>query len=1139
MITCGTCGTESPDGFRFCPQCASPLSGPERAVEERRVVTTLFCDLVGFTALSDEADPEDIDRMLRGYLAVGRNQIEKHGGAVEKFIGDAVVGVFGVPAAHEDDPERAVRAGLRIVEDAAALRAASGEPLRLRVGINTGEVLARLDVSPGSGEGFLTGDAVNTASRLQGIAPPMGVVVGEATFFATERVIDYDELDRVTVKGKIEPLRVFLARSPRSRIGTDVTRTHTSPFVGREADLSALEGVFDEVVVSRSARLAVITGEPGIGKTRIVGELTRYVDARPELVTWRQGRCLPYGEGVTFWALGEIVKAHAGILETDDSAVAGRKLDAVLPDTPERGWLRQRLGPLVGLGSSSAAERDETFAAWRTFLESIARDPTVLVFEDLHWADDAMLEFLQHLARHVESVPLLLLGTTRPELFVSHPGWAQGLPNVTRLPLRPLNDKETARLVAALLEQAVLPAEVQHAILERAGGNPLYAMEFVRLLKDRHLLRRTGQAFVLAEGVEIPQPESVQALIAARLDMLAPERKAVLADASIVGKVFWIGVLAEMGGRDPSEVEEAMRDLERRELVHPASQSSMAGKQEYAISHALVREVAYGQIPRAARSQKHRAAARWIERTAGDRVEDVAEVLAGHYATALDLARAVGQIDEARELEEPALRYLVMAAERVLDLDALKAEAMFARALELAPKGHADVPAIMVRWAEAAALRLGRYAEGEPLLTEAIGVLAARGDDVAAARALLTLSKVRGNMGDPRGPDAAIEAVRLLEGHPAGPDLMAAYTEMAVTATVDEGKHRDAIAWAERALSLAAELGLPEPARAMGFRGMARCQSADPGGLSDILRAIELATDRGESRDAAALANNLAIALWPLEGPQRSLDTFTRGIAAARARGITELALAMACSRLDALVDVGKFAQVLDEAGELEAQLEGSGDAVSLVEIRSARARVLVLRGEIEAALHDAERSIEVARAAGVPELIGLSYPPAAAARAAAGNLEGAHSLLIELLGVPNIRDNGYYAMHLTSVVRTAIACGDPELAQRFTLDLDPTSPLAEHASAAASAVLDQARGDLERAETSYRDVVERWTSFGVVPELALAQLGLGRCSVSIGRPGDAVGPLQACRALFLELGMAPALADADDLLARATALSS
>jgi class 3 adenylate cyclase len=525
MAACPSCGTENPDGQKFCGECGTPLEAPARSVaDERKVVTSLFCDLIGFTATSESADPEDVARMLATYFQMARAQIESHGGVVEKFIGDAVVGVFGVPAAHEDDPERAVRAGLRIVEDASELETVGGAPLRLRVGINTGEALVRLGITPGSGEGFLTGDAINTASRLQSVAPEMGVAVGLHTYEATSAVFDYTELEPATLKGKSEPVRVFHAKAPRARLGTDLTRAHDTAFIGREIDLALLKGIFDKTVAAESVQLVTVVGEPGLGKSRIVAELGAYVDARPELITWRQGRCLPYGEGITFWALGEIVKAHAGILESDASQVASDKLEALLPEGPEREWFRQRLLPLLGIEATSQAEREELFTAWRRFLEQVAVDsPAVLVFEDLHWADDAMLGFLEHLADRAEGVPLLVVGTARPELYERHPDYANGLRNANTINLDPLSQEETARLVSALLQTTVILAELQQPILDRAGGNPLYAEEFVRLLKDRDLLVKKGSSWELKEGAEVPFPDSVQALIAARLDRLGLE----------------------------------------------------------------------------------------------------------------------------------------------------------------------------------------------------------------------------------------------------------------------------------------------------------------------------------------------------------------------------------------------------------------------------------------------------------------------------------------------------------------------------------------------------------------------------------------------------------------------------------------
>src|SRR5262245_41793337 len=630
MAACPSCAHENPEGANFCMECAAPLGVPARhSGEERKVVSVLFCDLVGFTAASESADPEDVDTMLSAYAVMARSQIEGHGGIVEKFIGDAVVGVFGVPAAHEDDPERAVRAGLRIAEGAEELVAVGGAPLRLRVGVDTGETFVRLGANPRLGERVLAGDAINTASRLQAVAPEMGVAVGLLTYEATRVVFDYEELEPATLKGKAEPTRIFPAKALRGRNGTDLTRRNDSPLVGRGIDLALLKEVFDKTVATGSVQLVTVVGEPGLGKSRLVAELFAYVDGRLALTTWRQGRCLPYGEGITFWALGEILKGHAGILESDSPAVAEEKLDAVLPDGSERGWFKQRLLPLLGIEATSGAEREELFTAWRRFLEQIAEErPTVLVFEDLHWADEALLEFLEHLADVAEGVPLLLVGTARPELYERHPDYGVRLRNVNRINLAPLTQEETARLVSALLDSTVLPAELQQPILGRAGGNPLYAGEFVRLLKDRDLLDRAGSSWRLREGAEVPIPESVQALIAARLDMLEPDAKSLLADAAVIGKVFWAGAVAQMGDRDLEEITGVLRELSRKELVRPARRSSMEAEAEYAFWHVLARDVAYAQLPRASRASRHVAAAGWIEYKARERVEDLADVLA-------------------------------------------------------------------------------------------------------------------------------------------------------------------------------------------------------------------------------------------------------------------------------------------------------------------------------------------------------------------------------------------------------------------------------------------------------------------------------------------------------------------------------
>ena len=985
MVVCPSCGDENPDGKKFCGECAAPLTAPTRSLgEERKVVTSLFCDLVGFTATSESADPEDVNAMLAAYFAMARKHIEGFGGTVEKFIGDAVVGVFGVPVAHEDDPERAVRAGLKIVEAAEELRSVGAAPLTMRVGINTGPALVRLGAVPGSGEGMLAGDAINTASRLQSVAPEMGVAVGVGTFEATARIFEYDELEPAVLKGKAEPVRVFWAKASLARFGTDITRTHDSAFVGREIDLAVLKGVFDKTVAAAAPQLVTIVGEPGLGKSRLVAELFSYIDDRPGLVRWRQGRCLPYGEGITYWALGEILKAHAGILDSDPPATAQTKLDAVLPAGSEREWFRQRLLPLLGIEATSTAEREELFTAWRRFFEHIAElDPTVLVFEDLHWADAAMLAFLEHLADRAEGVPLLVVGTARPELFDHHPDYARGLRNITSINLVPLTETETTRLVCALLDTSVIPVELQTPILERAGGNPLYAEEFIRLLKDKDLLVRQGSAWLLTEDAEIPFPDSVQALIAARLDTLPPDRKALLADAAVVGKVFWAGAVAAMGDLAEADVVDILHELSRKELVRPSRRSTMEGEAEYAFWHVLARDVAYSQIPRASRAARHVAAAGWIESKAPDRLEDLADVLAYHYTAALDLATAAGQAD-LTDLQASALRFLTLAGQRALGLDTAAALDAFERALALTPPGHPSRPDALTHFGNAAR-DSGRHADAAAAVEEAIGLYRERDDTLGAARAMYMLGGVLGRLNDPRSREVSAQALTLLVPLSPGPDLVDALLNAAEDAILD-GKPEEGITLIERALTTAAEAGLPRPPPAFAARGLARTILGDAGGLQDYRDAIELDTQAGQGRRAAINYNNLGVALRNFEGPQAALDVLSEGLAFATARGLEDVALIVRGSALPATLSTGDLTATLTAAAELAVHAEDTGDELSLIEIRAIQALALAYTGRADETRGVLDLIVNAARRSGRPDLIVSGIGCAAVVHATLGD---------------------------------------------------------------------------------------------------------------------------------------------------------
>ncbi len=1128
MAVCLSCGTENPDSAKFCNECAASLTeAPSPGLEERKVVTVLFCDLVGFTAASEQADPEDVRARISPYFARLRQEIERYGGTVEKFIGDAVMAVFGAPVAHEDDAERAVRAGLGILEAMAELNAEDSTlALQVRVGINTGEAVVAIGPGRAEGEGFITGDVVNTASRLQGVAPVNGIGCSETTYRQTERVFDFDELEPVTVKGKTEALRLYRPLQAHARFGSDVTRTHTTPLVGRELEKSLIIGTFERSAQQSSCQLVTIVGEPGAGKSRLCMELLNHVDERPVLTRWRQGRCLPYGDGIAFWALGEIVKAECGIFDTDSVDEAEAKLERALPgEDADLLWLKARLGPLVGVTSEAAAQ-EETFTAWRRFCEHLAgTGPVVLVFEDLHWADPALLAFLEHMAEWAEGVPLLLLCTARPELYEQHPGFGANARNAQRIHLPPLTDDETARLVGSLLERSLLPAKTQQALLERAGGNPLYAEEFVRLLTDR------GD---LGEDMEVP--ESVQALIAARLDTLPADRKSLLQDAAVLGKVFWAGALAEMGGRDLADVEIALHELSRKELVRPARTSSMEEEAEYGFWHVLVRDVCYAQIPRAARAARHRAAVKWIERKAAERLEDLADVLAYHYLQALELGRAAGDVDTA-ELEEGAIRYLALAGERALGLDVDRAEQHLARALELAPPGYPDRALLLERWAQAIQQQGRPQQEAKQAFEEAFALYRDLGEPVAAGRVLLPLAIVVHRTGDePRSKALLDEAVELLEAQPAGPELVSAYAHAAGWNALTE-HFAESIAAAERALVLAEELGLPEPAFALQWRGLARSELGDAEGLEDMGRSLQLALEQGLGRETAVIYGNLGFARGVYSGPAASLSTAREAIEFCERRGITELALQNRAHCLSVLAALGRTEEALAELGPTVDRIEAMGDKV-FTYWRGEQMRLLAERGTPDEA-PDPDELVAAARAVGQTQTI-QALGDAVHLLLARGERQHAQSLLHELDELTAARADLFPARQFPSLVRDALDLDDEPLVERLVqrFEAKATVPFDEHVLASARAQLAEAAGDRSAAAELYREAVERWREFGRVPELAYALLGQGRCLAALGQPA-AEEPLREAKELFSWMGYKPALAETEALLAETAAAAS
>jgi class 3 adenylate cyclase/tetratricopeptide (TPR) repeat protein len=965
VLICSACGKENPEEARFCLACGTPFGAePAAAREERKVVTVLFCDLVGFTSRSAQLDPEEVSATLAPYHARLRSTLERYGGTVEKFIGDAVMAVFGAPVAHEDDPERAVRAALAIRDE---LR--EDGKLDVRIAVNTGEALVRLGARPQEGEGMVAGDVVNTTARLQTAAPVNGVLVGDATYRATARVIDYRQAEPVTAKGKAEAVPVWEVLEARSRFGVDVRQQGRTPLVGRTRELDLLWDALDRAREEREPQLVTLVGVPGIGKSRLVWELFQRVDAEPEFVTWRQGRSLPYGEGVSFWALSEMVKAQAGILESDSVEQASRKLEGAigrLDVASQAEWLLRHLRPLVGLETDAPpAEAGEAIGAWRAFLEGLADlQPLVLVFEDLHWADDGLLDFVDELVERSRGVPMLVLGTARPELTSRRAGWGGGKANALTISLSPLSDEDTARLANAVLERTVVPAELQAALLARAGGNPLFAEEFARLAAER------------GEGVELP--DTVQALIAARLDALPDAEKELLQSAAVIGKVFWVGALGEQATPD------RLAALERKDFIRRERRSSVADETEYAFRHVLTRDVAYAQIPRSGRAAKHEATAAWIESLSPDRAEDRADMLAHHYVSALKYASPTGPPSEG--VVTRARLALREAGDRAMALSALTAAARYYReALALWPADDADRPRLLLAAGRAASQGEGTGADE---LESAREALAGAGDVEGAAEADALLGNLLWRRGDrARATRHIARAHETVAALPASRSKTFVLTVAAGNAMV-AGEDEKAAELASEVVRLAEGLGLDDArVQALTTLGSVNMHGGRRAALDFFEEALALGT---RSRTPAILRTyaNLAVSLVGFGEIVRAREVLGEGLALAETFGEQAMGRWLRGQVPYLEFCLGDWDSALRAADAFLEERERLGAHYLEHDAHEIRAMIRLGRDDVSGALDDAATAIAGARVAGDRQALYPALATGAFVYAGAGAVE-------------------------------------------------------------------------------------------------------------------------------------------------------
>jgi class 3 adenylate cyclase/tetratricopeptide (TPR) repeat protein len=1092
VIACSSCGQENPEGFRLCGMCGTALVPAAPARDERKVVTALFCDLVGSTAKAERMDPEDVRALLSSYHARVRGELERHGGTVEKFIGDAVMALFGAPVAHEDDPERAVRAALAICEAIAR----EGD-LRVRIGITTGRTLVALGARPAEGEGMAYGDVVNTAARLQAAAAVGTILVDETTFRATERAISYREEPAVEAKGKAEPIHVWTALEARARFGTDVRQLGGGSLVGREPEMSLLIEMLSRVREEREPQLVSLIGVPGIGKSRLVWELFQHVDREPDIVTWRQGRSLPYGEGIALWALGEIVKAQAGILESDSREEAEAKLRRSVAEAVEEevDWVEEHVLALIGGGADRGTDRRlEAFAAWRAFLEGLARRrPLVLVFEDLHWADDNLLDFVEYVAEWAGGVPLLAICTARPELLARRPTWGDDKANATTLRLSPLADEETARLVHDLLEQVVLPAELQAALLDRAGGNPLYAEEFVRMRGER------GADFHTL-------PESVHGIIAARLDVLVPAEKELLQDAAVLGKVFWPGAVAAIGSEDPETVEQLLHALARKDFVRREQRSSLAGETEFAFWHALVRDVAYEEIPRAGRAARHARAAEWIEGLG--RPEDHAELLAHHYTTALELTRASGGSDV--ELMEPTARALRIAGQRALALNAFPAAAEhFRAALELWPDDGAEQPELLFELGRAE--YLARW-EGRDALEAARDAFLALEDRERAAETEALLAELALGRGE-----GDLLALHMEQAEELVAELSGSVVEAHVLnllgrcRLVGGGSDEEAIRAARQALAVAEELDLDdERAHALNTIGVARFRLGDLGGIEDVDRACEIARSSGSIRTIQRCAGNLAYVLQFVD-LRRAIEVAKESEQLLERLGDTEALDLQRANRLSTELLVRPAWDELSEfCDDFIAACEAGSPHRLEPLVRHRRASLRLGRDAFAEALEDARKGLALARASGQQQQLVRGLADCASMLVEAGSFDEARALADEAL-----------ALGPDSAIRLAWIADELGLGDDVRV-LSDRVPVRHPWGEALAAVVHR---DYERAADLFAQT--GWSS-----EEALARLKAAERLVAEGRRADADEQLQRSLAFWRAAGATRYIREGEALFA-------
>jgi class 3 adenylate cyclase/tetratricopeptide (TPR) repeat protein len=1134
---CAACGAANDPGDSFCGECGVALA-PESneavaqataASTERRRVSVLFADLVGFTASSENRDPEEVREFLTRYFDEAQRVIERYGGTVEKFIGDAVMAVWGTPVAQEDDAERTVRAALELVAAVPEL----DESLQARAGVLTGQAAVTVGAV---GQSMVAGDLVNAASRVQTRAAPGTVLVGESTKRASEAAIAYKDAGTHELRGRDEGLRLWQAlRITATRGGALKPTGLEPPFVGRARELRLVQELFNTCIEERTAHLVSVIAGAGNGKSRVAWEFQKYIDGITAVIRVHRGRCLAYGEGVTYWALAEMVRMRAGIVEGEDSDAARAKLhlavEAHVPDPDEQAWVEPRLAHLLGLEERQVHERKDLFAGWRLFFERMSEQfPVLLVFDDMQWADASLLEFVDYLLEWSRSYPIFILTLARPELVERNPQWGAGKRNFTSISLEPLSEDAMTELLGGLVPG--LPEELRHQILERAEGVPLYAVETVRMLLDRGLLEREGNIYRPTGTIEaLDVPETLHALIAARLDGLKLEERRILQDASVLGKTFTKQALAAVSGEREPSLDGLLTALVRKELltIHTDPRSPERG--QYGFLQDLFKHVAYETLGRRERKVRHLSAAAFLEERFGAGEHEVVEVLAAHYVGAFEAAP--DDDDDATEIKTKAREMLARAGDRAASLAASgEAQRYFAQAAELTEEPRAEAE-LRERAGEMAA-SAARHEEAQVQYERAIELLEGEGDIHPAARVLARLAWVEWQRGQLEQAIERMEgAFAVLSADEPDADFAVLTAELGRLHFFSGNRERSS-ELLELAVGLGESFLLPEVlAQALNTYGLiATWGGRLEMGLALTGHSLKLALEHDLPTPALRAYNNLGDSLGSRDRYDEALAYHDSGIALARRVGNRQWEWQLLIESTYPLALTGRWDEAMERVRDVpDPQLGAlSIPPVFLVVIEAARGNIVDIQRFLSLL-----PSIESSRDVQIRAILASIH---AVALRAEGRGADALAAGEEAFDGRPVLSTSHQAVKLGFVeaVEAAFGLGKLDKVEQLVATVEALrpgeiAPFVRAQTLRFRARLAAAQDSHDGVEPGFKQAESIFREFGIPFWLAVTQLEHGEWLLDQGRSEDARSLLDEAHTIFERLQAPPWLERAEQVM--------